>query len=187
MGILGTYALLNIFEQVFPQTAQQASASRNYSSQLRRHLTWDNERDRRFSQGCSDPGDPTFPSWLHCCRSACFADRPLTHASWQMPATARGLNITVDSTTPSALPLDSPCAEDAGSDHDEVRGRQEARWDDRNPFATVEMFRHTHKPSYQAAPLHSIHSESGGARAAWDDRRPVYTANLFEKIRPTRA
>ena len=90
---------------------------------------------------------------------------------------------------PSALPHGSPCAKDAGSYYDEIGGKHfvSARWDDRNPFATVEMFRHLHKPEYQATPLHSIHRQSGGVHATWDDRNPFYTAKLFQRIRPARA
>eukprot|EP00287_Rhodomonas_sp_CCMP768_P010799 CAMPEP_0196735558 /NCGR_PEP_ID=MMETSP1091-20130531/13961_1 /TAXON_ID=302021 /ORGANISM="Rhodomonas sp., Strain CCMP768" /LENGTH=109 /DNA_ID=CAMNT_0042079209 /DNA_START=119 /DNA_END=449 /DNA_ORIENTATION=- len=58
-----------------------------------------------------------------------------------------------------------------------------ARWDDRNPFATVEMFRHVHKPDYQETPLHSIHKQNG-IGASWDDRNPFLTAKMYQLIRP---
>mmetsp|Transcript_66820 Transcript_66820/g.139256 ORF Transcript_66820/g.139256 Transcript_66820/m.139256 type:complete len:90 (+) Transcript_66820:147-416(+) len=42
----------------------------------------------------------------------------------------------------------SPCAQDAGSFSDEIGGKQliSARWNNRTPSNTMEMFRHTHKP-----------------------------------------
>mmetsp|Transcript_56109 Transcript_56109/g.114712 ORF Transcript_56109/g.114712 Transcript_56109/m.114712 type:complete len:120 (-) Transcript_56109:99-458(-) len=99
---------------------------------------------------------------------------------------SRGLKIEIPKKDPTFTNHDSPCAKDAGSYYDEIGAKQfvSSKWDDRTPFTTVELFRHTHKP-YAGQSM--VTMQRGGISHQWDDRSPFMTANLFQKIRPVRA